>query len=159
MQTLTEATNESVTAYHALLNGKNGTKVTWHNGTSPCYNNTCVPYRTKPHLAPHRSRCTATQRTAGIRTAPSLSPSHPNDALAVWLSGCLAVWLCRVSRRVSYDRICSCIGGCFTQIKRLYQACIDSPRPDILRYTSKPFEVRTQDGRETLSFKHKVVFC
>jgi hypothetical protein len=64
VQTLTEATNESVTAYHALLNGKNGTKVTWHNGTSPCYNNTCVPYRTKPHLASAQIalRCHATHR-------------------------------------------------------------------------------------------------
>eukprot|EP01046_Picozoa_sp_COSAG06_P025960 COSAG06_NODE_2208_length_7340_cov_3.553515_9_plen_83_part_00 len=68
MQTLTEATNESVTAYHALLNGKNGTKVTWHNGTSPCYNNTCVPYRTVQNFTspPHRPRCTATQRNAPL---------------------------------------------------------------------------------------------
>eukprot|EP01043_Picozoa_sp_COSAG02_P016426 COSAG02_NODE_722_length_18047_cov_5.952803_3_plen_171_part_00 len=73
-QTLAEATNDSVTAYHALLNGRNGTKVTWHNGTSPCYNNTCI-------------------------------------------------------------------GGCLTQIQRLYKACVDSPRRDILRYTSKPLEL------------------
>ena len=73
-QTLAEATNESVTAYHALLNGRNGTKVTWHNGTSPCYNN-------------------------------------------------------------------SCAGGCLTQMQRLYKACVDSPRRDILRYTTKPLEL------------------
>lgn len=73
-QTLPEATNESVTAYHALLNGLNGSKVTYHNGSSPCYNN-------------------------------------------------------------------SCVGGCLTQMQRLYKACIDSPRPDIIRFTTKPFEL------------------
>ena len=71
-QTLTEATNESVTAYHALLNGRAGTQVTYHNGSSPCYNN-------------------------------------------------------------------SCVGHCLSEMQRLYKACIDSPRPDILRYTSEAF--------------------